>query len=236
METHLVGVTACLRHTLSLCLSLLPRLAAPLTVVIGSRPWFLSLFFFSAAALARRMQMIYRSSQTWMHNFCSGTKKHRRRRRRRALRHANRMISNSLCFLPLFFEPLSLFPVIHTHTHTHTHINSPLGVCCFHYLQLGPETAFRVEYSRAELARIAVYIARRLVIASSLCSLSPVRQVESMNLGYLGTSPAALRRISPQLSVPPQGTSNRGKTECLKASESPTTATLTIHTAVGMTF
>lgn len=58
-----------------------------------------------------------------------------------------------------------------THTHKYTHINSPLGVCCFHYLQLGPETAFRVEYSRAELARIAVYIERSLVIASSLFSL-----------------------------------------------------------------
>lgn len=61
---------------------------------------------------------------------------------------------------------------IHTHTHKYTHINSPLGVCCFHYLQLGPETAFRVEYSRAELARIGVYIEGSLVIASSLFSLS----------------------------------------------------------------
>ena len=55
-----------------------------------------------------------------------------------------------------------------------------------------------------------------------------------MNLWYQGTTPAAPRRISPQLSVPPQGTSNRGKTESLKASESPTTATLTIHTGGGI--
>lgn len=68
----------------------------------------------------------------------------------------------------------------------------------------------------------------------ALCSLYPVRQVESMNLWYLGTTPAALHRFSLQLSVPPQRTSNRGKTESLKASESPTTATLTIHTAMGI--
>lgn len=37
-----------------------------------------------------------------------------------------------------------------THPHKHTHINSPLGMCCFHYLQLGPETAFWVEWSTAE--------------------------------------------------------------------------------------
>ncbi len=55
-----------------------------------------------------------------------------------------------------------------------------------------------------------------------------------MNPWYLGTTPAAVRRISLQLSVPPPGTSNSGKTESLKASESPTTATLTIHTAMGI--
>lgn len=118
--------------------------------------------------------MIYSSSQTWMHT--SAVAKTQTTHKRKAHRHANRMISYSLCFLPLFFEPHSLLPLIHPHTQkytqTHTHINSPLGVCCFHYLQLGPETAFRVEYSRAELARIAVYIARSLVIASSLFSLS----------------------------------------------------------------
>lgn len=89
------------------------------------------------------------------------------------------MISYSLFSLSLFFEPFSFSfldflpnSYIHTHAHKYTHINSPLGVCCFHYLQLGPKTAFRVEYSRAELARIAVYIESSLVIASSLFSLS----------------------------------------------------------------
>lgn len=82
------------------------------------------------------------------------------------------------CFLIVPFSFLCSSSLSHslsyasTHTHRNTHINSPLGVCCFHYLQLGPETAFRVEYRAAELARIAVYIERSLVIASSLFSLS----------------------------------------------------------------
>lgn len=149
------------------------------------------------------------------------------------------MISYSLLFLPLFFESLSLFrclPLMHPHTHArahkHTHINSPLGVCCFHYLQLGPETAFRVEYSRAELARIAVYTERSLVIASSLFSLSSASggKYESV---VSGDHPCCAAPHLTTTVCPPTGTSNRGKTESLKASESPTTATLTIHAAVG---
>lgn len=100
-------------------------------------------------------------------------------------------------------------------THKHTHINSPLGVCCFHYLQLGPETAFRVEYSEAELAGIAVYIERSLVIASSLFSL-PCASGGKYESVASGDHPAALHSISLQLSVPPPGTSNSGKTESLR--------------------
>ena len=61
-----------------------------------------------------------------------------------------------LCSLSLLHFPLSS-SYASRHTHKCTHINSPLGVCCFHYLQLGPKTVYGVEYSRAELARIALY-------------------------------------------------------------------------------
>lgn len=164
-------MTSCLRHTVSLSQTLFPWLAVQHIIAVGSRLWWMS------AASTQFMLIIYGGLQTWMRLLPLQKAKTTRKRKRH--RHANRMISYSLLFLPLFFESLSLFlclPLMHPHTHTcahkHTHINSPLGVCCFHYLQLGPETAFRVEYSRAELARIAVYTERSLVIASSLFSLS----------------------------------------------------------------
>lgn len=79
----------------------------------------------------------------------------------------------------------------------------------------------------------SIYRERSLVIASSLFSLSCASggKYESV---VSGDHPAALRCISLQLSVPPPGTSNRGKTVSLKASESPTTSTLTVHTAMGI--
>lgn len=120
--------------------------------------------------------MIYRSLQTWMHTFCHCKNTDDAQKENIPTRQQNDFLQSPF---PSFVLWASLtrflcLPLIHPHTHTHkyTHINSPLGVCCFHYLQLGPETAFRVEYSTAELASIAVYIERSLVIASSLFSLS----------------------------------------------------------------
>lgn len=108
-------------------------------------------------------------------------------------------------------------------------------MCCFHYLQLGPETAFRVEYSRAALPRIAVYIERSLVIASSLFLVRRASggKYESV---VSGDHPccAALHCISLLLSVPPPAQIIGRKQERLKASESPATATLTIHTNGGI--
>lgn len=96
--------------------------------------------------------------------------KHRRFKKRNAPKHRRNDFLSSPFPSFVFGDSRTLHLCLRTHKHTH--INSPLGVCCFHYLQLGPETAFRVEYSEAELAGIAVYIERSLVIASSLFSLS----------------------------------------------------------------
>lgn len=138
--------------TVSLCLSLLPLLEAQhILAMLLDRTSSLILLLFSPYrwfTLARRHECsLFATAKT-----STQTK-------------GKWMKMPAEWFLTVSFSFLCSFlclPLIrqHAHTHKYTHINSPLGVCCFHYLQLGPETAFRVEYSRAELARIAVYIER----------------------------------------------------------------------------
>ena len=165
-------VTSCLRHTVSLSLSLFPWLAVQHIIAVGSRLRWMS------AASTQFMLMIYGSLQMWMRTFTIAKGIDNAETERTPTCQQNDFLQPPFPSFVLW-ESLSVFvclPLMHPHTHTrahkHTRINSPLGVCCFHYLQLGPETAFRVEYSRAELARIAVYTERSLVIASSLFSLS----------------------------------------------------------------
>lgn len=164
--------------------------------------------------------MIYSSSRTWMRISSATAKQQKKHRRETTKKKANRMISYSLFFLPLFF-PL-VHPNTHTHSRKHTHINSPLGVCCFHYLQLGPETAFRLEYSRADCS---IYRGKsgncQLSVLSILCVRWEVWLCGIWGPPLLGPSPHR---------APVMG----GKTASLKASESPTTATLTAHTVMGI--
>lgn len=113
------------------------------------------------------------------------------------------------------------------HSYIRTTSSIPLGVCCFHYLQLGPETAVRVRPPSA-----AAYTGRSLVIGGSLFSSSGASGGK-YECRASGDHRGVLHCISLLLSVPPPGTSNRGKTASLEAWESPTTATLTIHSGTG---
>lgn len=126
-------------------------------------------------------------------------------------------------------------PYTHLLTQTHTHINSPLGVCCFHYLQLGPETAFRAVHSKAALARYSIYRKE-----SGNCQLS-VLCLSCASGGKYDCAASVDRRpaLHPATTLchptqPPSHRAqvNRGNGE-LKATERPT-ATPTTHTAERM--
>lgn len=152
-------VTSCLRHTVSLSVSVSSAGNA------AHHGYWITFVYSCCFYLYRWFTLTYRQGCT-----SNGITKTSTIQKRNAPKHQRNDFLSSPFPSFVFGDSRTLHLCLHTHKHTH--INSPLGVCCFHYLQLGPETAFRVEYSEAELAGIAVYIERSLVIASSLFSLS----------------------------------------------------------------